>query len=88
MIRHGWLPVEFYDRQDRNILGRPSLGSALLADGTVRRCAAQTRRCEVPQHGYARGIEVYVQRRRDGFTGGDLPMPMPRAGGDRRLCWA
>jgi len=63
------LHVEFYDRQDRNILARPSLDPRLLADGTVVDALPKAPLLN-SQHGYARGVEVYVQRRTaNGFTG-------------------
>ena len=63
------LHVEFYDRQDRDILARPALDPRLLAGGIIVQ-AQPTAPLLNSQHGYARGVEIYLQRRTaNGFTG-------------------
>lgn len=63
------LHVEFYDREDRDILARPELDPRLDAGRTV--VDAQPNAPLVnSQHGHARGVEIFIQRRSaNGFTG-------------------
>jgi hypothetical protein len=67
------LHLEFYDRQDRHLLARPALDPRMLADGTGIETIIQAQPAAPllnSQHGYARGVEIYVQRRTsNGFTG-------------------
>ncbi len=63
------LHVEFYDREDRDLLDRPALFPRALAGGTIADAqpAAPLLNSE---RGYARGIEFYIQRRSaNGVTG-------------------
>jgi hypothetical protein len=63
------LHVEFYDREDHGLLARPSLDPRLDADGTVINAQPDAPLLN-SLHGYARGVEIYVQRRSvNGFTG-------------------
>ena len=60
--------LEMYDRQDRDILARPALFPRLI-DGTVVQAAPSAAWLN-SERGYARGFEVFVQRRSaNGFTG-------------------
>ena len=61
--------LEFYDRQDRDLLARPELDPRLLADGTVFRAVANAPLVN-SERGYARGVQIFIQRRTaNGFTG-------------------
>jgi hypothetical protein len=61
--------VEAYDRQDRDVLARPALDPRLSADGSVVD-AQPTAPWRNSQSGYARGIQLTLQRRTaNGFTG-------------------
>jgi hypothetical protein len=61
--------LEFYDRQDRDLLARPELDPRLLVDGTVFRAVANAPLTN-SERGYARGIQIFIQRRTaNGFTG-------------------
>jgi hypothetical protein len=63
------LRLEFYDRQDRDLLARPTLDPRLLRDGTIAQ-AVPTAPLLNSERGYARGMEIFVQRRTaNGFTG-------------------
>jgi hypothetical protein len=63
------LHVEFYDRQDRDILARPALDPRLNADGIVVNAQPDAPLLN-SEHGYARGVEIYLQRRSaNGFNG-------------------
>ena len=61
--------LEFYDRQDRDLLARPELDPRLLADGTVFRAVPNAPWLN-SERGYARGVQIFIQRRTaNGFTG-------------------
>jgi hypothetical protein len=61
--------LEMYDRQDRDILARPALFPRLLADGSVFQAVPNAPWLN-SERGYARGFEIFVQRRSaNGFTG-------------------
>jgi outer membrane cobalamin receptor len=61
--------VEVFDRQDRDLLGRPDLDPRILTDGTVVQ-AVPTAPLLNSGRGYARGFEAFLQRRTaNGFTG-------------------
>jgi len=61
--------LEMYDRQDRDILARPDLFPRLLDDGSVFQAMPSAAWIN-SERGYARGFEVFVQRRSaNGFTG-------------------
>jgi len=63
------LRLEFYDRQDRDLLARPALDPRLSGDGTIFQAAPHAPLLN-SQRGYARGVQVFVQRRTaNGFTG-------------------
>jgi Carboxypeptidase regulatory-like domain/TonB-dependent Receptor Plug Domain len=66
---HTRLRLEFYDRQDRDLLASPALDPRVLANGMIFNAvpAAPLRNSE---RGYARGLQVFLQRRTaNGFTG-------------------
>jgi hypothetical protein len=66
------LHVEFYDRRDERILARPALDPRLVASGPdfIVIDAQPAAALLNSQHGYARGIEIYLQRRSaNGFNG-------------------
>jgi hypothetical protein len=61
--------LEFYDRQDRDVLARPELDPRILSGGTIFNAVPNARLLN-SQRGYARGVQVFVQRRTaNGFTG-------------------
>jgi hypothetical protein len=63
------LRVEFYNRQDRDLLARPLLDPRLLLNGSIFNAVpdAPLRNSE---RGYSRGAQVFLQRRTaNGFTG-------------------
>jgi len=61
--------LEFYNRQDRDLLARPELDPRLLADGTVFRAVPNAPWLN-SERGYARGVQIFIQRRTaNGFTG-------------------
>ena len=61
--------LELYDRQDRDLLARPLLDPRLSVNGVVVNAAPNAPLVN-SESGYARGIEVMVQRRTaNGFTG-------------------
>jgi hypothetical protein len=63
------LRVEFYDRQDRDILARPLLDPRLLATGVVVNADPNAPLFN-SQRGYSRGFQIFLQRRSaNGFTG-------------------
>jgi len=63
------LRIELYDRQDRDLLARPELFPRLAADGSVVPAVADASLSN-SERGYARGVEIFVQRRTvNGFTG-------------------
>ena len=63
------LHVEFYDRQDRDLIARPALNPRALADATIADAQPGAPLLN-SEHGYARGVELYVQRRSaNGVTG-------------------
>jgi hypothetical protein len=63
------LRVEFYDRQDRDLLARPLLDPRLLLNGSIFN-AVPDAPLRNSQRGYSRGAQVFLQRRTaNGFTG-------------------
>jgi len=63
------LRVEVYDRQDRDLMARPTLFPRLLASGSVFPAAPDAPWLN-SERGYARGLQLFVQRRTaNGFTG-------------------
>jgi len=61
--------VEVYDRQDRDLLARPFLDPRLLLNGAIFN-AVPNAPLRNSQRGYARGAQVFLQRRTaNGFTG-------------------
>lgn len=62
------LHVEFYNREDRDLFARPALDPRMLGGVVVQ--AQPDAPLLNSQHGFARGVEIYVQRRTaNGFTG-------------------
>jgi len=63
------LRLELYDRQDRDLLARPTLFPRLLASGVVADAVPNAPWLN-SERGYSRGLQVFVQRRTaNGFTG-------------------
>jgi outer membrane cobalamin receptor len=63
------LRLELYDRQDRDLLARPALDPRVAADGTIVN-ASPNAPLRNSERGYARGVEVVLQRRTaNGLTG-------------------
>jgi carboxypeptidase family protein/TonB-dependent receptor-like protein len=63
------LRVEFYDRQDRDLLARPLLDPRLLLDGSILN-ALPNAPWRNSERGYSRGAQIFLQRRTaNGFTG-------------------
>jgi len=63
------LRLEFYDRQDRDLLARPLLDPRLLITGAVFNAVPNAPLLN-SQRGYARGVQIFLQRRSaNGFTG-------------------
>jgi hypothetical protein len=63
------LRVEFYDRQDRDLLARPLLDPRLLLNGSIFN-AVPTAPWLNSERGYSRGAQIFLQRRTaNGFTG-------------------
>jgi hypothetical protein len=61
--------VEFYDRQDRDLLARPALEPRAVSDGMIVPASPFAPWLN-SQRGYARGVEIFLQRRTaNGFTG-------------------
>ena len=61
--------VEFYDRQDRDLLARPLLDPRLLLNGSIFN-AVPTAPWLNSERGYSRGAQIFLQRRTaNGFTG-------------------
>ena len=61
--------VEFYDRQDRDLLARPLLDPRLLLDGSIFN-AVPNAPLRNSERGYSRGAQIFLQRRTaNGFTG-------------------
>jgi hypothetical protein len=61
--------VEFYDRQDRDLLARPLLDPRILLSGLIFN-AIPNAPLRNSQRGYSRGAQVFLQRRTaNGFTG-------------------
>ncbi|MCU1338707.1 MAG: TonB-dependent receptor [Bryobacterales bacterium] len=61
--------LEFYDRQDRDLLARSALDPRLLFNGTILN-AVPNAPWRNSQRGYSRGAQVFLQRRTaNGFTG-------------------
>jgi hypothetical protein len=63
------LRLEFYDRQDRDILASPFLDPRILLNGTLFNAVANAPLTN-SEKGYARGFQIFLQRRTaNGFTG-------------------
>ena len=63
------LRLEVYDRQDRDLLASPLLDARLLVDGSVQ-AASPTAPLVNSERGFARGVQIFLQRRTaNGFTG-------------------
>jgi hypothetical protein len=63
------LRVEFYDRQDRDLLARPLLDPRLLLDGSILNAVPNAPWLN-SERGYSRGAQIFLQRRTaNGFTG-------------------
>lgn len=63
------LRMEFYDRQDRDLLARPLFDPRLLANGAIF-FAPNSAPIANSQRGYGRGAQILLQRRTaNGFTG-------------------
>jgi hypothetical protein len=61
--------LEFYDRQDRDLLARPLLDPRVLLSGAIFNALANAPLTN-SQRGYARGMQIFLQRRSEnGFTG-------------------
>ena len=61
--------LEFYNRQDRDLLARPALDSRVIGNGIVVPASPNAPWLN-SQRGYARGVQIFVQRRTaNGFTG-------------------
>ncbi|MBZ5675925.1 MAG: TonB-dependent receptor [Acidobacteriia bacterium] len=61
--------VEFYDRQDRDLLARPLLDPRLLLNGSIFN-AVPNAPLRNSERGYSRGAQIFLQRRTaNGFTG-------------------
>jgi len=66
---HTRFRVEFYDRQDRDLLARPLLDPRILVSGLIFN-AMPNAPLRNSQRGYSRGAQVFLQRRTaNGFTG-------------------
>jgi len=63
------LRVEYYDRQDRDLLARPLLDPRVLLNGGIFNAVPNAPWLN-SQRGYSRGAQVFIQRRSaNGFTG-------------------
>jgi hypothetical protein len=63
------LRLEVYDRQDRDLLASPALDPRLLGDGLILPASPEAP-LRNSERGYARGVQVFLQRRTaNGFTG-------------------
>ena len=63
------LRLEFYDRQDRDLLARPLFDPRILFNGTVFGALPNAPLVN-SRRGYARGAQIFLQRRTaNGFTG-------------------
>jgi hypothetical protein len=63
------LRLEFYDRQDRDILASPLLDPRILLSGTLFNAVANAPLTN-SEKGYSRGVQIFLQRRTaNGFTG-------------------
>lgn len=63
------LRVEFYDRQDRDLLARPLLDPRILFNGTLVNALPNAAWLN-SERGYSRGAQIFLQRRTaNGFTG-------------------
>jgi len=61
--------VEFYDRQDRDLLARPFLDPRILPNGTIFNALPNAPWAN-SERGYSRGAQIFLQRRTaNGFTG-------------------
>jgi hypothetical protein len=68
------LRVEFYDRQDRDLLARPALDPRIVFVGVTNLATIVDALPNAPwlnsQRGYSRGAQIFLQRRSaNGFTG-------------------
>lgn len=63
------LRLEFYDRQDRDLLARPALDPRMAGTGGAINAAPDARLVN-SQRGYSRGVQIFLQRRTaNRFTG-------------------
>jgi hypothetical protein len=63
------LRVEFYDRQDRDLLARPLLDPHVLLNGSIFNALPNAPWLN-SERGYSRGAQIFLQRRTaNGFTG-------------------
>jgi len=63
------LRVEFYDRQDRDLLARPLLDPRVLFNGSIFNALPNAPWLN-SERGYSRGAQIFLQRRTaNGFTG-------------------
>ena len=63
------LRLEFYDRQDRDLMARPALDPRMDSNGIIIPASPNAPWLN-SQRGYARGVQIFVQRRTaNGFTG-------------------
>jgi hypothetical protein len=61
--------LEFYDRQDRDLLARPLLDPRILFNGTIFNALPNAPWLN-SERGYSRGAQIFLQRRTaNGFTG-------------------
>jgi hypothetical protein len=61
--------MEFYDRQDRDLMARPFLDPRILFNGSIFN-ALPNAPLRNSQRGYSRGAQIFLQRRTaNGFTG-------------------
>jgi hypothetical protein len=61
--------LEFYDRQDRDLMARPFLDPRILFNGSIFN-ALPNAPLRNSQRGYSRGAQIFLQRRTaNGFTG-------------------
>jgi outer membrane cobalamin receptor len=56
------LRLELYSRQDRDLLARPAIDPRIGGDGSLVQAAPEAPLLNA-QHGYSRGVQVYIQRR-------------------------
>jgi len=66
---HTRLRLEFYDRQDRDLLAFPFLDPRVLSNGGIFNAVANAP-LRNSERGYSRGVQIFLQRRSEnGFTG-------------------